>query len=740
LFAVLAALVACPLWAPSASAQGCANEARRAEQAAAYLADCRAYELVTPPGKDSGEPKAVTVGFSEARLEGIEGARAAAGGERMAWDSEYALPGSQVPGLDYLSTRDEGGWSSENVVPPQSVDEGPLCPFYVGTVGWSSDLSKGVLADGLYQGATGSSYEGESLECGHDEPRLVAGEPEGFQDLFVRDSDTHAYQLVNVTPSGVTPPPPPRNQNGEVILTQYFPASFLAGSTDLSHVVFEEELKLTPEAPGGDDLYDWSAGGVHLVTILPDGTPVAGMLAGATKNTPIEQATNTFVAPNIANFRHAVSADGSRIFFQAAGNLYVRENATSTVQLDASQAGGPGGGGQFMAASEDGSRVFFLDEASAALTANTQPGSGANLYEYDLEDGHLTDITPDGDAGVLGVSGASEDGSYVYFVAEGALEGTQGASVGQPNLYLDHAGALTFVATLSASSDSCDWATDTYCPPENTLDEGLTARVSANGHFIGFTSTRSLTGYDNTDVHTGQPDAEVFLYEAATNHLSCASCDPSGAPPSAPGIIRYPARPDTNGGLRNDYPQRNVSDNGQVFFETADELLPAATNGRRNVYEYEHGQLYLISSGKSEADSYFLDASVDGSDVFFATAQRLLHRDEDSVYDIYDARIGGGFPEPPSAPVPCAGEECRSALEPAPAFPIPASTSFSGSGNLSTSSEPAKPAVPKPRPLTRAQQLARALKACRRQPKRKRQACERSARRRYGRTARRAKR
>lgn len=740
----LAALVAFALLAPVASAQGCANEARRAEQGSASLPDCRAYELVTPTDKDSGEPLAVVSVLEEAPLNGIAGAHAAVDGERMAWDSEHVLPGSQSFGLDYLSAREEGGWSTENVIPQQSVQNGLLCPDLVGIVGWSADLSKGVLADGFGQETARHSYYNESFECGHDEPRLVEGEPEGFQNLFLRDNDTRAYRLVNVTPSGVAPPPPPEEE-----IVQFFPASFLAGSTDLSHVVFEEELKLTPEAPSGDDLYEWNGGSVRLLTILPDGTPVAGSLAGATKNAGTEAiATHTPQPINVANYRHAVSANGTRVFFQAAGNLYVRENGerpqsplgghgeclqptdACTVQVDASQGSGPGGGGQFLAAGESGAKVFFLDDASAGLTTDTMAGSGANLYEYDVESGRLTDLTPGGDTRVLGLSGASEDGSYLYFVAEGALEGTHGASTGEPNLYLYHAGSLTFIATLEAGTDKCDWAGENISCAE-VGNPGVTARVSANGAFIGFASVKSLTGYDNRDVNSGQPDAEVFLYDAAANTLSCASCNPAGARPTAPGIIRYPAKPDTDETTNNAYPQRNVSDNGQVFFETSDELLPAATNGRRNVYEYEHGRLYLLSSGTSEADSYFLDATPSGSDAFFATAQRLLARDEDSVYDIYDARVGGGFPEPPAAAPPCASEGCRGSGEGTPAFPVPPSAGLTGAGNVSVLPQPVH-RVSKRREPTRAQKLTRALKNCRRQPKRKQRSCRRSAHRRYG--------
>jgi hypothetical protein len=697
-------------------AEGCASEARRAEQLSGFLPDCRAYEMVTqmvaPLGKDSGEPRAVVDGFEEARLDGVYGAHASVDGGRMAWDSEYVLPGSQNPGVDYLSTRGEEGWLSENVIPRQSVSNGLLCPNLIGMVAWSSNLSQGVFADGYGQSPTnGPLFFNEGLACGHNEPRLAAGEEEGFQNLFVRDSGTGSYQLVDVMPHGVSPPTPTK----ETEQTQYFPASFLAGAADLSHVVFEEELALTPSAPSGDDLYEWAGGKVSLVSILPEGTATIGTLAGATRNTQIELASNSSVPSNIANYRHAVSADGSRVFFEAGGNLYVREHGEQeasrlgpkgeciergkacTVQVDASQAeGGSGGGGEFMVASETGSEVFFLDSAARKLTEDT-PASGTDLYMYDLETHALTDVTPVGEAGVLGVSGAGEEegatgggGAFVYFVAEGVLasNATEGrhAIGGQPNLYLDDAGVLTFIATLNRERDSCDWDTDKGCAGEG-INEGDTSRVSANGRFIGFPSTNSLMGYDNRDAHTGVAYAEVFLYDAVSGHLRCASCDPTGAPATAPGIIRYPAAPDTFGEQRNMYPQRNVSDSGQVFFESADELLPQDTNSKRNVYEYEHERLYSISSGTSSRDSYFLDASADGSNVFFATAQPLIPRDQDAVYDIYDARVDGGFPETAAPALPCVGEACAGPASGAPVSSVPSSATFFGAGNLI----PAKP-------------------------------------------------
>lgn len=677
--------------AGAVATEGCPNEGRRLEQGSGFLPDCRAYEMVTPADKGSGEPEPINVGeageerdiapLRPSSLAPADGARAAVGGGRMAWVSE-PLAGAHAPGLSHLSTRAAGGWSSEDLVPPMSPLNDLLCPALMGASGWSSDLVRAVLD--LPAGAP-REFIGEE-ECGNDEPRLVPGEPQHFRNLFARDNVSAAYRLVNETPDGVTWPEPEESPQ------RYWPASFLAGSDDLSTIVFEEELALTADAPigyrGGDELYEWANGEVRLVTILPDGTPVHGSLAGATRNYAAEsEPAGVFdKAVNVAQFRHAVSADGSRVFFEAEGGLYLREDGSRSVRVDASQGPGSDGGGRFMVASADGSRVFFSDENQ--LTSDSTATVGApDLYEYDVGSGQLTDLTTNGGeaAAVLGVSGASEDGSYVYFVARAVLDTApnsngDSALAGAPNLYLAHGGAMTFVATLDQATDECDWTSSARCG--GGLDpSGLTARVSANGAFAGFNSTGSLTGYDNTDARTGEPDLEIFLYDAGSDRLGCASCNPLGSRPTAGAAIHWPANPGKNANWDNAYPQRNVSDNGQVFFETADALLSGDGNGRRDVYEYEDGALSLLSSGTAEESSHFLDATPDGSDVLFSTAQRLLPRDGDSVYDYYDARVGGGFAEP-RAPAPtCGAGSCRgggSAEAPAPA---PGTASFSGPGN-----------------------------------------------------------
>lgn len=587
------------------------------------LPDCRAYELVTAPNDASAEPE-----------EG--GGVAASEGNRVSYTAIDVQPNAQSAGEDYLATRGASGWSSEDVIPLQSYTA-ECAGRDARVTAFSSDLSRAVVFDGA--GGRASAH-GESEEfgvggCDAEGLEVVAGEPVNYKNLLLRDNLTGSYQLLNPIPSGMTPAD----------------ASFQGASADLSHVLFTERAQLTANAPAGaDDLYEWSEAGVHLVTVLPNGVAVDGSVAS---ERPLAR---------------AISADGSRVFFDAGGKLYVRLDSERTVQVDEAHGGpGPGGGGSFWDASANGSEVLFTDEAGAGLTSNTISGSGANLYLYDIENGGLTDLTPAGHAEVEGVVGIGEGGSYVYYVAAGSL--AAGGTQGQPNLYVWHNGVTTFITTLALAKEAL----------------GGNARVSPTGAYLAFDSTKSLTGYDNNGL------LEVFLYDASSNQLICASCNPSGQ------VAVY----GTEAMVENSYGAPHyLSNGGRLFFDTREALLPRDTDGQINVYEYEGGQLYLISAGTSSSESILADASENGDNIFFFTRQKLVPSDTDEeARSLYDARIDGGFPESFTVP-PCSTEDaCRAAPTPQPSiYGAPASQTFSGAGNLvqtpkskaKTRSKPAK--------------------------------------------------
>lgn len=313
----------------------------------------------------------------------------------------------------------------------------------------------------------------------------------------------------------------------------------------------------------------------------------------------------------------------------------------------------------------------------------------------------------------------SRDGCYVYFNSESTL--APGATGPDP-LYVSHdeSGQWTNTFISSFSGRPPTW--------------GHGEELSPNGRYLAFMSEASLTGYDNEDVTSGNAgermDEEVFLYDAATNHLVCASCNPTGARPvgvhdisiASVDNLQVDGAEEWNGhwlaaslpnwakavsGIggqagRGQFPTpiyqpRYVFDEGRLFFDSADALTPQHVDGLENVYEYEPpgvncsksaGCVSLISSGTGSQESVLVDSSVSGDDVFFMTSSRLASQDYDNNYDMYDARVCSAS-MPCLAPVavaspPCeTGDACKAAPTPQPAiFGAPPSATFVGTGNV----------------------------------------------------------
>jgi hypothetical protein len=316
------------------------------------------------------------------------------------------------------------------------------------------------------------------------------------------------------------------------------------------------------------------------------------------------------------------------------------------------------------------------------------------------------------------VVGSGADGCIVYFVS--------GQNSQAPTLHVaagDSAGAWTvsFIATLSVG-DRPDWE-----PHAKELPGTQTGEVSPDGRYLAFMSERSLTGYDNRDASSGESDEEVyrFHYEPgapAGGSLVCASCDPTGARPAgwrlqrglsdvafggAPWTGRWvaatilgkteAAQSAGSTSLAAFYESRYMLDNGRLFFDSHDALVPQDINGVNDVYEYESGAtggcsaasggcVALLSGGTGPEESAFVDASSSGDDVFFVTADKLAPQDVGDEYDMYDAHVcSAEVPCPASLAQspPCTNEaSCRppQVLQPG-VFGPSGSATFSGPGN-----------------------------------------------------------
>jgi hypothetical protein len=708
-------------------------------------------------------------------------------GDRVGYYTQFGpAPGipDLSPGPYYLSTRSAAGWSTADEIPPQSTISGLFCSASV--AGYSADLSRAVIADGWNW--TGypryPDNKGATSSCGHDEPLLGGDEGQGAQNIFSHETDAPNeagfYQLVNPTALDVGA----RDayfQGGSADLSHIVFTSPLQLTPEAP-----VPPKRTSTYSVGENVYESFGGTLHLVTVLPRGVPNWGILANTWESD--EASPSTSFTHVISEDGERVYFYGNGEQYCGAGlkgpsgtecggqgaylnaSLYLRENVAQepaaggecsagesglacTVQVDKPNSdapAGPGGGGVFQWATPDGSRAFFTDcarltsDATAvsaggcggfAKTEAYEQPTGNDLYEYDARKPagqRLTDLTVDTNgtdflgADVQGVSGISNDGSYVYFVARGVLTGSQEnarhetAITGETNLYLRHAGTTTFIATLGPPMsgetehvgvrdelEDCDWAsakTPEWGPPADPQSQTspcLTSRVSADGQFLAFNSHRSLTGYDSTVLASGEPSFEIFRYDASDEALSCASCNPAGGSPTVAETFQQPSilPPLLTGEQWQFEPQimrSQLADDGKVFFSTTDSLLPADTgHDNFDVYEFDGSHLHLLSPGVGDIESLFNNASPSGRDVFFTTSAALVGDDTDNATSLYDARVDGGLAEPPA--LPACDESTVACRAPAPSALLsssPGSATFTGPGNPVI-----KPPPPPPKPL-----------------------------------------
>jgi hypothetical protein len=719
--------------------------------AAAGLPDARRWEMVTPSEKGDAD----VVIDSRHVLPSADGNAIVFSSLESFGDVRGNLIVS-----DFMAVRDQHGWHTHGLTPqqePLTVFQAAFGPKPGFRREFSPDLSKGIYL---------------SNSALTDAPNAAAA-----SNLYLlsdlRTPSARSYRLI-------TDATTVQSAAGAVT------APWDAGtSADFSRILFESVRDLTDDAAGLSTdvpkLYEWTDGVVRLAGILPaseGGGPAPSSQAG-------QGAWNGFGTDR------TISADGSRIVYSVpgasntfcdvrCGRLYLRDDHGTTttgddesIFLNASErtdcADSPGSctgspapdpagpqPGMFWGASADDGEIFFT--TTEQLTDDDH-NAFVDLYRYSVDASaghHLTRISidnepSDGDgADVNGVVGVSLDGSYVYFVVTDGQLVAGGPTVSTADnpagarIFVWHDGAIHEVAGVNTGPELARIAgLSTW----TAVSEHQTARITPDGTHLVFTSqgTDELTGYTHgnaaacADITTASDAcAEVYVYDATANggsgHLACASCNPTGEAGTQPASTS--AYYQTGAAGATTHANRPISDDGRfVFFTTAERLVSEDTNGIQDAYEYDTttGRVHLLSSGVGTLPSFFVDASASGDDAFFATRQHLVSSDTDNAADLYDARVDGLADTPVTTPPVCASfGECRGTAIPTPASIVtPSSTTFGGLGDLT-------PSVVKritPKPLTKAQKLARALKKC--QTKRKkvqRKKCVASARKRFGRT------
>jgi hypothetical protein len=706
--------------------------------APASLPDGRVYEQVSPANKNGS-----TVRERE-RAFGL----AANNGDAAIYMGTGAL-GTAYEGVTeaFLARRNPSGWSTVAMRPRQIGETDifrarplTLVPDATLSSVVFTALGPYVLAEPVDEGSSSNIFlsRDPAVEPAWvAQPTIANAIPLPGQNVGIRD-----YLVTGGTPD---------------FSTIFFTYSGTLTAQDASRAPYVGAGTASSETdPWG--FYEWNEGSLRDAGVLPSGMPdefgaVPAAIAGGSDfdrrfASPFDQAQT---------LDNQISTSGSRVFFvspdpvastvtdpascaseppctTAPPELYAREAVAAggkrTVLVSESKlpghegepapdgpvsaentpivGGGKPAGASYVYASADGTNAFFFSRDQ--LTTAAPADSSLKLYDANLVDATLTYLP-----GVDGpIATVAPDGSDLLF---------EDASGSPTKLELWTAGAgggrVSVVADLPA-------------PPAREGDPfgGLVdvsgARSNADGSAFAFRTNSPIAGFNDEGGF-----AEVYHYSVSTGEVACASCPPAGTAPSGDAHVSY-----NEGGEPMTTIDTHVisADGSRVFFDTPVPLVPQATNGKRDVYEWENGRVYLISSGKSGESSYLLDSSASGNDVFFRTSAALVPADLDNEYDVYDARVPQPGDTPAPGPAPCQAEGCRGSVGVLPVAGVPASSVFGVSGSLTFG----LPAAGKPKTagLTRVQKLARALRACRhRTSKRQRRRCEIQAKRRYGRRA-----
>lgn len=504
-----------------------------------------------------------------------------------------------------------------------------------GTEGWTTEITAPSGAD-----ATAPLPGGVSPDQEHS---FWGGEGSGVfaSANYIRYPDGHS-ELVGRGSLGTDPRADAKliTENGSHILfatrnTLAFPAT---------------QLEENAPPSGTTAVYDRTPDEVtHVVSLFPGGaTPGKGQNA-------------SYIG---------ASYDGQGIAFQIGTTLYLRYHGQESYEI--------GDNLTYAGIAEGGGRLFYL--------------VGGNLYAFDVATEEAIAFTASGNVTPVNVS---SDGRAAYFLSPSKLTGNgepnpSGAlpRKGGDNLYLSREGHLSFVGTVEPQDVAGEgevsglglWTFSLLSPWQPGLE---TSRTTPDGGVLLFEAQAPLTDYD-PEGHT-----EIYRYDFAGHSLECLSCNPTEAPASSDASLETFA--ETGGGPNSPIARVNNlrADGRRAFFESSEPLVASDTDGVQDVYEWEAqgvgscdrpaGCIYLISSGQSPRDNYLFSISESGDDVFIQTSELLLSRDSDETPSIYDARVGGGFPEEVAAP--CQGEGCHR-MTSAPALASPVTSAPGPNGNV----------------------------------------------------------
>jgi hypothetical protein len=607
--------------------RSCPNHTVRQQTGAAYLPDCRAFELVSP----------ARAGGSALFPFGPSSAYASSPGRFAYIGLLNVIPGSGEPpnggfgGDTYVATRTSSGWVTKYVGIPGYKSIGQTGPP---GGEWGSSTNAVLANEDMSRFLIWDRKQNNGFTSG--------GKLDGSYAPLVYDNEGNE---VDRYPTNVTEVP-----NGLADMNEGGFMGAVYPTPDFSHYVFSARKTAfasegVVDPPGSVYDNDTRARTVTLVSKLPGGAAI-----------PQDPA-----AGNASEYIRipAVSDDGSHILMSTQApsgttHLYMTIDQTDYNEVSV-DTGGENKGVRFEGMSDDGSAVYF--STPFQMTSDDTDGS-IDLYRWSDATKEVSrvsvgpgvlgntdgcssswiggcgiEVVPidtnsnlNGPEQIIDSNMAGETGE-IYFYSPELLDGARGFS-NKRNLYVLRGGDLQHVATMEPSS------------PITRIN------VVPDGAHAAFITGTKLTSYENAGV------PEMYTYDVGARAIRCVSCIPDGSPPSSP------VEGSQNG--------RFLTDDGRAFFATEDALVDQDANGIRDVYEFVESRPQLISSGTGESQGNFFQptglvgVSADGVDAFISTYETLVGQDENGFFlKFYDARTNGGFPFD-KPPAPCAAaDECH---------------------------------------------------------------------------------
>ncbi len=529
------------------------------------------------------------------------------------------------------------------------------------------------------------------------------------QYLYLRDVAHETTTLLDVNDSGtLISPYGAILGSGNWIHEDLVPTDYEGTTTN---AISSEGTKVFFEAPPPDDEVEGASAPHLYMRDLSTGTTTA-------LDNPASTAWARY---------EGASTDGSLVFFTinegldgvpSATELYEFNTTSAQIGLAPAMSAIPIGGGKGVrgetAISNDGSTVYFVSLSAVAANTNSagkKALSGEpNLYAYDTQSGQTTFVATlawsdvsacDPDCGQGHLAGLvvqpdlaraaypTSDGSVLVFAASGDLTGQAGGpSTTLAGEVFSGYHTLTVTSTVGfAAGQAITIGTGAHSELDKiqSVDppNKLTVTEYGPGGLLGLAEDHPA-GDPVTRLHT-----EVYRYDSSDGSLVCVSCVPVGVPVAGSATL---GAGDGGGSYAPDGRSAPISEDGsRVFFESPEQLVseaPSPPTGAlsppMNVYEWENGHVYLISSAAGSG-SVLDGATPSGDDVFFTTRSQLVPAATGNTREVYDARVAGGFPVSSGMPeTRCVGEACRvsepgSTIAP---FTVPGSVVLGRTGGL----------------------------------------------------------